>query len=85
MAFSYTGDSRDMPSKSRSAIGKAMLHKLTGPLQHCQHPQADLGGNKEMDEWMRFANELQADLCVYLHPTPGANFESIEGPIKDKN
>ena len=68
MAFCYTGDSRDMPSKSRSATGN-VLHKLTGPLQHCQHPQADLKGNKEMDEWMRFANELQADLCVYLHPT----------------
>lgn len=70
MAFCYTGDSRDMPSKSRSALGN-LLHKLTGPLQHCQQPQADLEGNKEMDEWMRFANELQADLCVYLHPTQG--------------
>lgn len=68
MAFCYSGDSRDMPSKSRSALGN-LLHKLTGPLQHCQHPQADLHGNKEMDEWMRFANGLKAELCVYLHPT----------------
>lgn len=68
MAFCYAGDSRDMPSKARSAAGN-LLHKLLGPLQHCQHPHSKQHVKKEMDGWLHFASELEAEMCVYLHPT----------------